>query len=298
MPKVTRMWSPDESTRNSDSRFESASWQVVGVAASVQAQVAEDSVTGLTPARINDPFIDQDGNVYASIRCDGVRVTTQGFQLFTVTATYSNGVHGEQPDDPLEKPIEYAWEMTTTREIVEVDANGNAIVNAAGDPPEQPCVQEVELIYLNCLRNESTFDASQAIANNNKVNSDAFFGAEPGQAKVKGVWSANTTTEGEIFYPVRYRFEFRRGINGEPNGFKKRLVNRGYNMIVDGKIKRIVEGDAPGALVDDAVRDAKPSISRPRLLAADGSLLAADAAPVVLEFDIYESIDFARFNLE
>lgn len=295
MPTVTRMWSPDSSGRGKDDRTATASWQVQGVASSIAARTAVDNTTGETPDQINDPWTDRNGSVpNPFLLCDSLREETQGFELFVVTATYSvppdGGSHNPEPDNPLDRPAEYSWEVGLTQEVVEVDINGDAIMNAAKDPPEQPCTRDIQLIFLNVARNENEFDASSAIASTNKLNSDDFFGAEPGQAKCVGIWSNKVTTPDSVYWPVRYRFEFRE------DGFKKRLINRGFNMINGGNLVRIVDGDEPGALVEDAVRPTRPSVSRPRLLDSDGALLADGEKPIVLEFDVYESISFGDFS--
>lgn len=302
MPKVTRMWSTDTSGRNKDSRTATASWQVTGVSSSIAARTAVDDTTGETPAVLNDVYQDKDGAIPdLFLLCDGISVSTSGFEFFIVTASYSvppgGGSHNPETDNPLDQPVEYEWEVGLTQEIVEVDINGDAIVNAAGDPPEQPVTADIHSVFLSCMRNESSFDASIAISATNTLNSDNFVGASPGQAKCVGIWSSKVTTEESVYWPVRYRFEFRKGFNGQANGFKKRIINRGFNMIKGGKLVRIVEGDEPGDLVADQLRPTRPGVTRPRLLANDGTLLAANAQPIVLEFDLYESIAFSQFNL-
>jgi hypothetical protein len=300
--QVTRMWSPDSAGRSPDGRTASASWQVTGVSSSTLALTAVDASTSESPATLNAVYTDQDGTPYPTLKCDNLNVSTTGFEFFVVTASYSvpsdGASHNPEPDNPLDQPAEYVWEVGVTQEAVEVDINNEAIENAAGDPPEQPVTIDVHSIFLNVSRNESSFSPAAAIATTNKINSDTFFGASPGQAKCVGIWSGRTTTEEAVYWPVRYRFEFREGLNGEPNGFKHRMINRGYNMIDGGELKRIVEGDKKGDLVEDAVRDSKPSVSRPRRLAADGSLLGDNDPTVVLEFDVYESTAFGPLNLE
>ncbi|MEM6260162.1 MAG: hypothetical protein AAGI37_17945 [Planctomycetota bacterium] len=294
---VTRMWSPDSSGRDKDTRTASASWQVTGVSSSIAARTAVDAVTGATPDPINTVFTDRDGSIPdLFLLCEGLGEKTQGFELFIVTATYSvppgGGSHNPEPDNPLDRPVEYSWEIGLNQENVEVDINGDAIQNAAGDPPEQPCSRDVHSVFLNVTRNEGSFDASTAIAATNRLNTGNFFGASEGQAKCVGIWSNKVTTADSVFWPVRYRFEFR------ADGFKKKLINRGFNFLNNGVLTRIVDGDEAGTLIEDAVRPTRPSVSRPRLLDANGGLLGANDQPVVLEFDVYESTDFSQFGLE
>lgn len=301
---VTRMWSPDSADRDPDNQGASATWQVTGVASSIAAQTAVDATTSETPDQLNSVYQDRDGVSYSYLLCDSVSVSTSGFEVFEVTATYSRpsdgGSHNPEPDNPLDRPVEYSWEIGTALQTIETDINGNAIVNAAGDPPEQPVQIEVTSVFLNCMRNEASFNAATAISFTNRVNADSFFGASSGQAKCVGIRSDKMTTPDSVYWPVHYRFEFRGGvINGVADAkFRKRIINRGYNMIKDGKLTRIVDGDEPGSLVEDAVRLSRPSVSRPRLLDANGGLLGANAQPIVLEFDVYESINFGQFNLE
>lgn len=293
---VTRMWSPDGADRDPDNQGTSATWQVTGVSSSIAAQTAVDATTSETPDQLNSVYADRDGASYSLLLCDGIQVRTIGFEAFEVTATYSRpsdgGSHNPEPDNPLDRPAEYSWEVGLTQDIVEVDINGNAIENAAGDPPEQPCTRDINSVFLNVQRNEATFSAATAIAATNKLNTANFFGAAAGLAKCVGIWSNKVTTPDSVYWPVRYRFEFRE------DGFKKRLINRGFNFINNNVLTRIVDGDEPGNLVEDAVRPTRPSVSRPRLLDANGGLLGANAQPIVLEFDVYESINFGQFNLE
>lgn len=304
--KVYRSWTGEDSDRSAGNRSKKIIFTVTGVNSSSEAETATDDDSGLTIPEQNDAFVDRGGTSYPSIKCDGIRSATTGFQKFDVTCTYSIPADGDKhtgdgiDDDPLNAPTQYSWEVGSTRETIDLDINSAAIVNTAGDPPDFDVTRDVTLVYLNATRNVPTFDASDAISYTNRLNGNAFFGALAGESKCVGIWGSNVTTESAAYWQVRYRFEFRDGFPfgaGNANGYQMRFINRGVRALINGRVQHIVQDDEFDDVKSDAERKNLTQESIPRLLNLDGSLRDPSLDPIILEFDIYPSANFNALNL-
>lgn len=306
---VTRRWSPEDTDRQLDSRTAVAEFDVTGVNSSTEAETATDATTGLTIPVQNDAFVDRAGTEVPLLKAESIRSTTRGFQLFRVTVTYSVPEDGEQhfggtiEDDPLNAPTQYVWELGVVQTPFNVDVvTGLAILNGAGDPPEQDPTRDERVAYLNVIRNEATFDASLHLTYANHVNSnEPFFGADAGQARCVGIVSSKVTTADAAYWEVRYRFEFKQdryGIAGSAHKYV--AINRGLRFIhnVSGKPVVVVEGDQFNDEVDLGIRESLPQASTPLLLNSNGTLRDPASEPDYIVANRYETADFGALNLE
>jgi hypothetical protein len=128
-------------------------------------------------------------------------------------------------------------------------------------------------------RNEAAFDPGRAYASIDRINSDTFFGAAAGQAKVEMITgrSAYHAAIG-LYWQVTYDFLF------DPRGFKKSLLNQGLRA-KDGSERRAIR-----------TKEGQP-VSSPVPLDDAGAELAADGDPVFLDFTLFESIAFSGFAI-
>lgn len=153
-------------------------------------------------------------------------VTREGFNLYLVSVDYVRlGGSGSNPDpnDPLNAPLVYRWEMGNTTESVDQDAEGNAILNSAGERFDPPPTKNIGTLFLTVRRNEPSYDPAIALTFQNKRNSDPFFGAQPGQALCLSIAPNAEYAEDAEYIPVDYHFEFR------ADKFRHRIMDQGLN---------------------------------------------------------------------
>lgn len=150
------------------------------------------------------------------------------------------------------------------------------ILNSAGDPLEGAEKEQAEW-RVRIEGNRQTFNYGQAMAYVNAVNSDAWSGAEPGTLKCQGISGSKEVEQvnnTEISYwkisiDIAYRVE----------GWRLKLWDVGYNEIVGGKRKRIV----------DALKE---PVSEPVAL-LNGAARSPGSAPDMLTFRVYKELPFA-----
>lgn len=153
-------------------------------------------------------------------------VTREGFNLYLVSVDYVRlGGSGSNPDpnDPLNAPLVYRWEMGNTTESVDRDAAGNPILNSVGEPFDPPPTKNIGTLFLTVTRNEPSYDPGIALTYQNKRNSDQFFGAEAGQALCLSIAPAEAFAADAEYIPVQYHFEFR------ADKFRHRIRDQGLN---------------------------------------------------------------------
>jgi hypothetical protein len=193
----------------------------------------------------------------------------------------------QRPENPLDHPLEIEGGFSPYERIVDRDQDGNAVVNTAGDPFDPPVTMEDPRPVLTIARNEPAIDWSLVYRYRNAVNSDSFWGADPGQVKVsrispRRVWdqylSANELTPGGFYWAITYEFEF------NPDGWHSKILSQGMRQLVGGVQKPITIGGS--------------AITSPALLDESGALLAVGADPVFIEFTIYPELPYATFNLD
>ena len=116
-----------------------------------------------------------------------------GPNIYRVVVQYTrNGASLNTTENPLDDPPRIRWSQGSCTEQVDVDAEGNALLNSALDPIDPPLTRDFGTLFLTVTRNESTYDVGRALAFQNKCNEDAFpiFGAgtvESGQIRVVSI---------------------------------------------------------------------------------------------------------------
>lgn len=149
------------------------------------------------------------------------------------------------------------------------------ILNSAGDPLEGAEKEQAEW-RVHIEGNRQTFNYGQAMAYVNAVNSDTWSGAEAGTLKCQGISGSKEVEQvnnTEISYwkisiDIAYRVE----------GWRLKLWDVGYNEIVGGKRKRIL----------DALKE---PVSEPVAL-QNGSAKSPGSPPDMLTFRVYKELPF------
>ena len=209
-----------------------------------------------------------------------VRVNGTSGGLHEVTVDY--GPFNPYPKDPLQWPYKISWGFAPYERVVWFDINAKAIVNSAGVRFGEPVVMDDNRPILSITRNEATYDFTLADRLRDKVNSDTFLGADPGLVKVSAMPSEQLFNQetGQVYYTVKYDFHFNR------DGWKKKILDCGFSQL-DGS-GNLIQLTSKGQPLQDA-----------QLLDGSGHVLSSGAAPVSLEFEVYESISFAdAFNFD
>jgi hypothetical protein len=144
-----------------------------------------------------------------------------------VTVSYSN--HTDQPElgqeNPLARPSEIKWSFCQFQKLAVEDAYGTAIGNSAGEKFDPAPEKDDSRPVLVVTRNELGFNPALAYAYRDAVNSDWFFGADPGTAKVQSIEAERHYENNVYFWKVTYTVHFR------PEGWRLKVLDSGYHEL-------------------------------------------------------------------
>lgn len=233
------------------------------------------------PAK-GDPWSDTDeGSTILAVDHD-VKQLPDSPYLWKLTVRYSTDAidPSKQQLDPLDRPPDVQWGREDQTVTVWKDANGDPILNTAGDPFEKGMDTTRGIRTLVIARNEEAYDAVATQIYENRVNTVACFGYEPGEVLSKSIVGASQYEMGERFFKVTYSFRIKLG------GWKRVFLNQGMRFIDAGT----------GDLVAATEANGSPS-SRPVLLSILGTKLDPGDDPVYIEVEEFLGIDFNDFNL-
>lgn len=179
--------------------------------------------------------------------------------------------------NPTTRPNDYSVATSTYPYAVWKDKDGNAVVNAAGDPFLPPVeIQRPEAtltVGLNSLNAPSgAWLGSVGCTNSNTMVIGAYT-ANPGQAKLNSL-SAQFLYENGINY---WRWTL---VWGYRTTWEVEILNQGLRELRGGKLVPIVD-DATGYKVD-----------QPALLTTAGAKAAVGASPNYLTFNVYPRVTF------
>jgi hypothetical protein len=205
-------------------------------------------------------------------------------KVWEVRVEYSSTTEDEQ-ENPLERAPEISWSAAPYTRVAWKDNNGKAIVNSAGQYFDPPLEVDDSRPVLTITRNEASFNPSLAIDYQDAVNSDAFLGFSPGQAKVAMIQASSATENDVFFWRVTYEFAFRR------EGWALSVLDQGRYEKVSGKPVPIKEYDTAGnAIPGSHVTDPVPL--------SGGSRLDNPGPDSVqfLSFTVYKERAFSAFG--
>lgn len=186
---------------------------------------------------------------------------------------------------PVRKRIEFFAKMVPAFE----DADGEPILNAAGDYFDPPVMRPRLCMTLTVLRNEASVDPIAALALSDKTNLAPWNGFDAGTVHslpIRIPEAQYCQAIGALFYPMEYAFEV------DEIGWKEHVLNQGFRQLMT------VGGVTKQALILDYLGQ---PVSAPALLDADGHALLPPVAAgqiVVKEFKTLQDADFSGFNLD
>jgi hypothetical protein len=211
-----------------------------------------------------------------------IRASVSSEDGLTWTAEVDYGPYEpETAESPLDEPEDVSWDQVTFEIPVDYDANGTAILNSAGDPYDPPVMIEDDRPVLTIVRNELEYNSDLSDLYRGSVNASAFFGKAPGTVKcmpmrAQRLWSPNLNINEGYYWKVTYTFHVNR------DGWKRKLLDQGYQELVSGVRKKILVDGLPA--------------SQPQLLNGSGLKLAVGSDPVYKEFTVHKPRDFSVFN--
>lgn len=202
----------------------------------------------------------------------------KGPRYAVVTGVYKVGPFGgrEEEEDPFARPTQYRWRPVTQSEQVDIDADGNPILNSAGDPFSNPLQGFLNTYILEATRNEPAFNAPMAVQYQNTVNADAFTLAgntiQPGEALCTGIFPQSSYTLSQEYVEVTYQFEIRERLtlNGgaRVTAHVFRVLDQGRQAFIHGLKKVAIyntngDGAEPSLVSNDVPLDRGAPIGEP-----------------------------------
>lgn len=262
-------------------------WRVIVDSAAVGPGAARDAV----PVAVGNTY-STGSETDAGAFCLAINAVDEGAsdgKSYLVTATYGPpelAPSRTEADNPLDEPFELSWGGLSLEKVLDIDEDGYAIVNSAGEPFDPPVTVEDNLPILNIVRNESraSFDPTLIYRYRRARNSDAFWGADPGQVRIMPITAEYPWHPAcGRYWRVTYQFVF----NDE--GWTRKLLDLGF---------RTLSGSGSSTVLKQVVDAKGVPVSTPVLLDGLGHKLAPGATPVAVEYAVYKSLPFAIFNLD
>lgn len=234
--EVTERWDGISLSRTADLKSWSATreFDVVGIGRTLTVAGALHADPQFASGAVH-PYTDLISVQTATPKC-----ISPGF--YRVSLQYGYGNYGDT-ENPLEQPPVYDWRFGSASEPVDLDYDGNPIVNSALDAYDPNDTDEFTTIFLTYSRNEPFFDLQKPLKYMNRVNQNGFavrrLGfVQPGQAKCLCIMPSGPFTDLVNFVNTRYEFEFRAGrkmdSDGLWDGFKSRRMDQGTRCFYEG----------------------------------------------------------------
>lgn len=201
-------------------------------------------------------------------------------QLFRVTINYT------QVENPLLQAPIIEWLSASTREPIDTDILGNAIVNSSDEPFDPPPKEDFDDLLLRATWNIRILDANVLLAYKGAVNTDNFnprgssTGFSAGQAKVM-VFVAREikAISGNFYVELVAEIQFR------SDGWKRKFIDQGY------RIKTGTDSD-DNPTYSQITDDEGNLITEPVLLDGSGQKLGETDPVVRVEFNTKPQLPF------
>lgn len=266
------------STQGSDwKRTYKRTWRVL----TDDRTIGSKTVRSACPVSIGNVYSyagETDAGAYClNISADQEQVAEGDGLSWIVAADYGPYDPTVNPQSPLDRPCEVSWTYATFEEVIDEDKNGNAVVNSAYDYFDPPITRDRSRPILVVDRYERGFSVSLTDMYNDSVNSDEWFGADPGTVKLKPV-GAQLLRDPDIgwYWKRHYEFEY------NPKGWKIRPLDQGMRKLAGTTPEKQIPITVGGSLA-----------TAPVLLDGEGGELAPGSDPVYLEFEDLTEVPFA-----
>lgn len=220
---------------------------------------------------------------------DGAAIERVSPMYSIVTITYNGEIgpgqnNGQPTNSPIFNPPRIDWDDVETEEEVDEDFDGNPIVTVNNEPivgVKRPIPDQTVTIR----RNMPFFSPWIQAVYRQSVNSDAFLGWPPGTGRLTKLSASSVFDVNFGYWEVTAVVQFRYPYRTTPaKAWYKRVRHEGYYAKYGTSIIRAVDG-------------AKQPVTKPILLAANGTPLPAGQPAVWLEFKIFNSLPFNALGL-
>lgn len=216
------------------------------------------------------------------VYCTEINTQQDGSPLhYKVEFTYDLVKPEDQAVAPWDRADKFTFSGSTTTGPAYVHYNDGFgspkfIVNSAGDPLEG-AEKEFSQWHVQITGNRQSFPYSVAMAYVNAVNSDSWSGFPPGTIKCQSINGQReieqVNGEDVAYWQVSVDLAYRQ------EGFALRLWDVGFNEIVSGKRKKILDQH-------------KEPVSEPVAL-DNGAAKAPGSPPNMLTFRVYNQLPFS-----
>lgn len=277
---VNRIDEGDQSGLTRDGRTAQLMWAVV--VSSTDTAVVAEQASGIPSIGQSHP-----DDIYRyCTNISSARVSYGAVEsIFHVTATYSTVPYEAQPDNPLAARPQYSWSHIRVEGIIDVDVDGNAIVNSAGMPYDPPvtALRDIHAV-MRVTRNEAVYNEALALSFVGKVNSATYRGYAPGYVMVNDInaSSAEANVGGQTiqYAVVNYELEF------SPTPFQISVLDAGFYEWDNTT-------DRPKPITDEYGNP----ISSPALLDGNGLKAPYGDTGTFNAHNIFYSVNFGLLNI-
>lgn len=168
-----------------------------------------------------------------------------------LVAEYSNNQGQVDPDDPTLAPPDWQWSSEANEEEVDLDINGVAITNTAGEPIDPPLTRRFRTRVLSYQANvpETLVNPDWLLSYCDHTNTDQFLGAAPGEVLVDDITAKfHRGTESIVpYYEINAVFKIRRNYTDSTapprSAWWKRWVNVGFSKLESGERVTILDAN-------------------------------------------------------
>ena len=226
-----------------------------------------------------------------------VRQKGTGTGLYEVEITYGPPSMGrrdgdEDTDEPTARPFRIQTSWVGSREAVDIDYDGNPIVNSADEPPDPPGTEEIFDRVYTITGTMSDHQANRSWLNgyHDTVNEDSIYGYGPGRGRMRTKYVRMVTSDGRRYLDVTVEIVFRTilaGTDGK-HAWDRRLLDQGT------RTKTVTNGVASYRTITGD--DGQP-VSQPVPLDGKGGQLAEGGKPVWKYFKRHGRRRFKDFGL-
>ena len=146
-------------------------------------------------------------------KCSAIRVNATGFNVFSITATFSLPADGQEEHPPSASstgnPMVYSWGTITESVAIDRDRDGNAITTSAQRSPASAPMKPMNCKRLTVTKWLDGYDLARAMEYENSVNSDAFSGAAAGEVMCESIQPSGSYVATALLVPIDHSFVFK-----------------------------------------------------------------------------------------
>jgi len=198
----------------------------------VVGDVAVRSAVGVNLGDVYDTGLEFDNFSF----CSSIECSCESETIWNVTATYSQWDPDYNQINPLDNKPRVSLEWQPEDVVIDVDLEGNPVVNKAGDPFDPSVMRSYNIGILRIQQNRAELDRSLIFDYQDAINLDTFCGFEPGTVRALPVGFHSDYANGTKFYPHNFQFMIDR------RGWNRPIANVGLRELVDGQVQPIMLG--------------------------------------------------------